>query len=555
MVNKKGVNTIVSVLLLIMITFVVASTMYFWVTRIQVESQETTTQYQEKTLGNVITEAKIIGDPEYNTLAEDNSCLPATLTFTLQNTGAKKIPITNNSEILVSDGNGPICLNTFAGTCESSEDRLYIGVNNGASNANISYSTDGSTWVQGDPNIGTLSLWESITYDEKIYYGSTYTGDPSEFKGGQTLKSCDFSNWIADNSFVWSYITNDLVVFNGKLYAATGSIAQTGRVYVKHNNATWEEVWDSLDKEVYSLTVFDDYLYAGTTDNITRSSDGIVWTDVNDTLGNATALHARDGELYVGFNGGEIWRSSDGLLFENTTTPNSYNQIDTFEVFDSEIYAAASNYTNASILKLSGPNWVVVNNTQADNIYDFAVFNNKLYAAVSGEDNAGVISSSDGTTWTYAYVGENVTTISNYTYCSNEKVSCLQGCGSDLVPGETRVMELQLSNTNCDMTQFGTSTEYKFRINFGSSASVASRFGKELISSSSNSRCEYTYPFCNGVCDGGSCIAAPLGQMCMCVPSELCQDIDTHQFACSTGTGCGELSCTFNVDSQQCECL
>jgi flagellin-like protein len=553
--SKKGVNTIVATLLLIMITFVIASTMYFWVTKMQAESRETTTQYQEKTLGNVITETKIVSDPVYNTLAEDNVCLPATLTFTIQNTGAKKIRIDNTSEILVSDGNGPICLNTFAGTCDDPEDRLYIGVQNGASNANISYSTDGSTWVQGDAAVGTSLLWKGTVYDKKIYYGSTYDGEPTELKGGQTFKSCDFNNWVVDTAFIWSNIVHDLEVFNEKLYASTGSGTQTGIIYVKHNNATWGDVWNSEDKHIYALETFEGYLYAGTTDNITRSSDGTTWTGVNDTLGNISALYATSSYLYVGFGGGEIWRSSAGLLFENTTLPYEYTSISAFEEFDGSLYAAASNNTNASILKLSGTTWSVVNNTKADHIYDFALFNNKIYASVSGNDNAGVISSSDGTTWTYAYANQNVTTITNYTYCNKEKVSCIRGCDSELVPGETRTLELQLSNTDCDMTVFGTSTEYKFRIIFGSSAYIAGRFGKEQISSSNtNSRCEYTYPFCNGACTIGTCRAAPLGQICVCQQSEPCGSIDSQQEQCSIGN-CDGGACTLNIETLMCECL
>jgi flagellin-like protein len=557
MVNKKGINTIVAVLLLIMITFVAASTMYFWITKMQVESQETTTHYQDKTLGNVITEAKIVSDPIYNTLAEGNICLPATLSFMLQNTGAKNIQITNSTEIIVSDANGVICLNTFTGTCTDSEDRLYIGVQNNINNANISYSTDGSTWVQGDDNVGTLYLWDSTIYDEKIYYGSTYDGAPSETKGGQTFKTCDFNDWTVDTSFVWSNAVNDLTIFNESLYAATSSTEEPGRVYRKYTNSTWEQVWESEDPtvKVNALTTFDGYIYAGASNNITRSSDGITWTEVNNTLGNVSAMFVYDQALYVGLYEGEIWRSPDGLLFEATNLPYSYSSISAFEEFNGVIYAGTSNNTNASILSLSGADWSIVNNSKGDNIYDFAIFNNKLYAAVSGEDNAGVISSADGITWAYAYSGENITTITNYTYCSNKKVTCIQGCGSDLVPGETRAMEIQLSNTACDMTDFGTSTEYKFRINFGSSAAISGRFGKELISSSnSNSRCEYTYPFCNGACTVGTCIAAPLGQECFCAPAEPCEAIDSQMFSCSIGT-CGTGTCTINAQTQICECI
>ena len=56
MLNKKAITNIISLLLTILIVLAIASTMYFWFAKLQTESQQIGTQYQDKTLGNVITE-------------------------------------------------------------------------------------------------------------------------------------------------------------------------------------------------------------------------------------------------------------------------------------------------------------------------------------------------------------------------------------------------------------------------------------------------------------------------------------------------------------------
>jgi hypothetical protein len=570
MLNKKGVNAIISTLLIIVMVLAISSSMYFWLAKMQVESQEVATQYQEETLSNVITEVKIVDDATYNTLAEGKLCLPATLTMMLQNTGANNLKINNNSEILVSNSNGPICLSKFDGSCIESEDQIYIGTDNTPKNSNISYSSDGITWTIADENVGSWKLLSGVEFDEKLYFGGYYLS-PEALKGARLFKSCDATDWLMDASFPLKTQITTIKTFNGKLYLGTSvsTLAESnGSVHKLEDNSTWSNVYGSGDLEIRALEVFNNQLYAGVAfeENLTRTSDGTTWTVANGTLGNITALFADGSYLYAGLDGGQIWRSTDGSDFGGAAVSSTGDDaILSFEKLGSDIYASTNKSGSASIFHSpDGITWIEVysaeGNSDNDTINDLAVLNGYIYATLSDTDGGGggVIRSQDGSSWAEVYTDDQlgVLTITNYTRCSKSNVECLQGCNTKMVPGETRTLELKLSDTDCDMSSYGTSTDYSFRINFGSSASVSGRFGKEVIdSSTSNSVCSYTYPFCNGDCtneEGGLCVNSQFTQSCICIAIDACEAIPTDEIDCSEGDGFCDGSCSFTGD--HCEC-
>jgi flagellin-like protein len=569
--TKKGVTNIVALLLTILIVFVIASSMYFWIAKLQVESQETGTQYQQETLANVITEVTIVDDAVYNTLAEGKLCLPATLTMMLQNTGANELKISNNSDIIVSDSNGPICLSKFTGACTDSEDRLYIGIDNTPQNSNISYSLDGLTWLPADNSVGSWKLLSSIDFDDKLYM-SGYDIAPEVVSGARLFKSCDMSNWLTDSNFVLKSQINTFEIFNEELYVGTSVSAidaSNGTVHKLETNSTWTDVYYSGDFEVRALEVFNNKLYAGIAfnENLTSTSDGTTWSIANSTLGNITALFADGSYLYAGLNGGQIWRSLDGMDFGTVAVSSTGDDaILSFEKLGSNIYASTNKSGSASIFQSAdGETWTEVysaeGNTDNDTINDLAVLNGYIYATLADSSGGGgVIRSQDGASWSEVYTEEGfgVLTITNYTYCNKNDVSCLRGCSSNIVPGETRTIEIKLSNTDCDMSQFATSTDYSYRINFGSSASVSGRFSKKVVdSSNSNSVCSYTYPFCNGDCTndgGGTCINSQFAQACICMSIDNCEDINTDETDCSAGNGFCGGNCVLSDIGDHCTC-
>jgi hypothetical protein len=570
--SKRAVTNIISLLLVILITFAIASAMYFWLTRIQIESQEVGTQYHEQTLSSIITEVKVVDEPLYNTLSEDSPCIPTSIKMLIQNTGAKKVGIDNSSEILISDSNNNVlCLSTFEGTCTNKESGIFAAIQNDNANSSIIHSTDGVTWTSRDDNMGTSEILSSAEYNDTIYFGGKSVLADVSTVGARVFKSCDFTSWNNDNDLPTARNVFDLIVFNGNLYAATGSDPGdgNGKVFKRESNQTWTEVYDSGSDEIRDLVIFNDQIYAGTfgAGKLVKTSDGETWTVSHPSLGNITKLEVyenKDGiKIYAGLDGGEVWSSSDGIDFgSRRDLDTSDDAITSFQIFNSDLFVGTNKSGSASIYRYSynldgwGQVYKAESANQNDSINGFTIFNDKLFAAMFSTSGGVILTSTNGLSWQKAYEAEGLgfSNIANYSYCAQNKVECMQGCGSDMVAGETRLIELKLSNTECDLAVYGTGSKYDFRINLGSEASVSGRFDKDIVEvSNENSLCEYTYPFCNGVCTNGGACAITFGHECECMAAEVCGGLPPD-WSCSIGT-CDTGTCTSNLDTGICECI
>jgi len=191
---------------------------------------------------------------------------------------------------------------------------------------------------------------------------------------------------------------------------------------------------------INSLGVFGGYLYAGTYNfggngaQLWRASDGLNWTPViTNGFGNASNvgidhLIEFNGQLYAGIwnqtdsppytQGGEIWRSGDGLNWTRVVTQGfgdpTNGEVMRLAVFNNQIYAATWSYTSthgAEIWRSSTGNsndWQqVVSNGFGDAsnaaIMDMVEFNGALYAGTrfgAAGNGADLWRSTDGLNWT-----------------------------------------------------------------------------------------------------------------------------------------------------------
>ena len=529
---KKGMTGIINILIIILITFAIASAMYLWFARIQTESQEIGTQYHEQTLSSIITEVKIVDEPIYNTLADDLQCIPTSIKMLIQNSGAKKVKIANSTEIMISDSNdNVVCLSTFKGTCITEESGIFATIQNSDGNSSIIHSIDGVSWTARDSKVGASEISASAEYNDSIYFGGTSVLIDISSVGAGIFKSCNFNSWSLDNDIPNARKITDLIEFKSNLYASTTSDAGEGdgKVFRRESNQTWTEVYDSEQDDITDMEIFNNQLYVSTMNGgrLIRTDDGDNWTVSSNYFGNITAIKVYNDKLYVGFNGGEIWATADGENFGSRILSTGDDAVISFGLFVNDTFFAGTNKTGGASIWRYDPNlggwvggWGKKSTNNNDSVSGFAVFNNKLFATVYSENGGVILSSIDGTSWQQAYEaeGKGFSSIINYSYCSNNRVECIQGCGTDMVAGETRLIELQLSDTNCDLAKYGTGSEYSFRINFGSEASVSGRFDKGLVETSNeNSLCEYTYPFCNGACSSGGDCAITYGHECECM--------------------------------------
>jgi len=202
------------------------------------------------------------------------------------------------------------------------------------------------------------------------------------------IPQISFAVWerVSTNGFDNKYNVEvtSMAIFNGYLYVGTnkfsivppGKILGTGdfgcEVWRSSDGITWEQVneegfGDDDNDKACSMTVFDGYLYVGTSNwstgcEVLRSSDGKEWTQVNsDGFGDkinydAGSMIVFGNYLYVGTSEG-VWRSSNGTMWTKAAYEVS---ADSMAVFNDYLYAR-DGYNESSIWRSSkGTSWTKV---------------------------------------------------------------------------------------------------------------------------------------------------------------------------------------------------
>lgn len=165
----------------------------------------------------------------------------------------------------------------------------------------------------------------------------------------------------------WGVFT--LEVFNGQLYAGTGSWADGagGTVWRTGDGTTWTRVSEigfgspNINRAIFDMTVFKDRLYASTGRSggqLWRSADGLTWGQVEgngfgtDATGIAASTVWGDNIYACTYNdasGTGIWRSSTGnpgtwarVASGGNGNPSNFN-CSSFQLFDGYLYASIEN--------------------------------------------------------------------------------------------------------------------------------------------------------------------------------------------------------------------
>lgn len=256
-----------------------------------------------------------------------------------------------------------------------------------------------------------------------------------------------------DTSIIgWEKQTNNLVnnttldylaVSGSNIYSVTDNLKNT--LYKSFDGGiNWIEV-SSIPKKVNSITLWNQYVFAGTSAGIYRSSDnGVTWTAINNGLpllygnvetgvpfecgNNIYAYYGYRGDVYKAENNGESWTRVTGGLnigtgaftiigttFISGTYKGVYHSddggttwtaaikdkadIETFSISGTNVVGGASNGLYYSID--NGTNWIQSKITDEDyqsvSIRCFAVSGKNIYA---GTETFGIYFSSDnGINW------------------------------------------------------------------------------------------------------------------------------------------------------------
>ena len=279
------------------------------------------------------------------------------------------------------------------------------------------------------------------------FQGKLFAGvDAQDGTGARRImRSSDGIHWeeavAASFGSVYDYAIDDLVVFNGQLYAGTinwnwnQNRTEGGAIWRSPDGATWSEVaaggfGDANNGEIIRLVVFNNHILAAThsyTDSIglqvwsSATGNAGDWTRVVDNgFGNAknwfiTTFEEFQGNLYAGaFNstsGGQLWRSPDGVAWA-PVNQNGFGNVNNtaiaaLEVFDGLLYASVRNITQGGEIwrSANGVDWTKVVGGGLGDVnngrpYDLTAFDGHLYVAL-GNPVTGiqVWRSQDGSLW------------------------------------------------------------------------------------------------------------------------------------------------------------
>ncbi len=303
--------------------------------------------------------------------------------------------------------------------------------------------TKAYSWTQvNDDGFGDAANWGAIRLH--VYNGYIYAGTGND-NGAYIYRSSDGTTWETITNDGFGDVANDefhaFANFGNYIYASTlKMVAGAGEVWRSQTGAvgTWAQVstdgfGDANNTGMRAMTVFGNYLYAGTENTTTgtelwRSATGNTgdWTQANaDAFGAADsdlrALKVYNNQLYAGtqdtINGARTLRSSDGTTWTPVVTGGFDGTDNTnvlfLEEFGSYLYAGTINTTTgAEIWRSATGNsgtWSRVVNTgfgTATNTwisYQGAVVNNIFWAGTrkaGGGGAAQLYYSTDGTTWT-----------------------------------------------------------------------------------------------------------------------------------------------------------
>ncbi len=557
--NKQAISTIIGTLLIVIMIIASASTFYFWVYRVQSGSLATSEKFVENTLTYMITEVKLSDKPTYNTLGENRVCQPTEVVLNIQNTGARNVDInrlTTNpkTQIIIKDMTGRVvCTSDLSGTCLESGDFLYAATGN---NGTFFRTPDGSTEWSATTRLDDLTILTLEKFMNAYYAGTS--------RNGQIFVSCNGYdwNWQANTG---SEAVTDFEEFNGYLYAGTyNETAYNGKLYRTDNGLNWTNIFNFTNSNIYSIKEFNNRLYVGTGDygKIFNSSDGVSWESVGADLGKIVyALEVFNGELYVGTSDeGKIYLLNNTDEKWHVITDTTDEAITAFVLFGGDIYAGTQNNgTGGRILKSTdGVQWNSVYATgDSDEIRINTLFvnNNFIYA---GSDKGTVYRSTDGSSWSDVAndLNETVRDFINVSVCASQRVNCTSGCNSEIPPNSNRVVRLQLSNTVCDLSEYGTGNFFTFNIYFEGVTVLSGRFKKTIINRKTSSNCNKTFPVCNGNCGSGALCEPntannPTGCVCRTeIPS--CKNADEPMCGgtCQDGT-----LCEYNTTYGGCVCV
>lgn len=265
-----------------------------------------------------------------------------------------------------------------------------------------------SQFVQKSIGLNGGSIECFATSPGKIYAGAMY--------GGIYMSSNSGVNWVSINNNILKYYIETISIKNNEIFVGCSRSPRLGNggytienVLFRSTNegSNWEVIQNGFPYSwisVYSLLVFDDYIFAGTDDGIYRTYDSISinWKKVSGFNYSVFALKNRGNSIFAGTIGHKIYRSQDcGDSWQYAGDGVGNSNVTSFCIKNDKIFAGTDNGIYAS--RNNGDNWYGVNNGLTYTVIgSLCSYNNILIAGTY----KGIYKSTDeGLNWTLANNG------------------------------------------------------------------------------------------------------------------------------------------------------
>jgi tripartite motif-containing protein 71 len=309
--------------------------------------------------------------------------------------------------------------------------------------------------INGFGDVDNIGITALEIFNDYLYAGTDFWGET----GAQIWRmevNGDWEQAVSDGpGGKFDYYVDDLIEFDGKLYAGIGnqnwdtSAYEGGSIWRSANGTDWDQVvsggfTDPYNGEIANFAVFSDTLYATTT-SYTSTHGAEIWTSTTGDSGDWNlntangfgnsyntgifsmitykgCLYAGTSNSNLGIEGAEIWVTCDGIDW-NQVIDNGfgdvYNQyIGDMGIYNGRLYAGTSNSVNqespdpgAEVWSCAATcadenNWTINStgkgfgdpNNKA--IFDLLVLDNIFYATTyNSSSGLEVWKTSDGDNW------------------------------------------------------------------------------------------------------------------------------------------------------------
>ncbi len=243
------------------------------------------------------------------------------------------------------------------------------------------------------------------------------------------VEAADFVQDSVQGSSPWGQLNQDgfgdnnfqipsVQEFEGFLYAGTWKNVDevtSAEVWRTADGSNWEKVDERGHNGCADLIEFDGYLYCGSWDGaVWRSDDGIAWQDVvtggfGDPNNGIARFAVYNNMLYAGTwngtTGAQIWRTIDGTNWtkfgDGLDPANIVVGAISTEIFDGNLYWGTGNWeTGAQLWRTDGTTLTKITQGTSPAISSLAAFDGYLYAGVWDATSTQIWRSANGSDWT-----------------------------------------------------------------------------------------------------------------------------------------------------------